>query len=158
MANQTRKSNRKIVIASGVFDLLHLGHVRFLEDAKKAGGINAKLVVIVARDSTAEKLKGIKPIMSETQRCALVESLRVVDEAVLGFEGLEIGEVIEQIQPDIVALGYDQISMEQEVKEYIATHNQPILVVRISKFGENTLDSSSKIKQQILDKLAGNGS
>jgi len=146
------------VIASGVFDLLHLGHVRFLEDAKKAGGINAKLVVIVARDSTTEKLKGRKPIMSEDQRCALVESLRVVDEAVLGFEGLEIGEVIEKIQPDIVALGYDQISMEQEVKDYIATHNRPVLVVRINKFGENTLDSSSKIKQQILDKLAGNGS
>ncbi|MDR0471991.1 MAG: FAD synthase [Nitrososphaerota archaeon] len=158
MASQTRKSNRKIVIASGVFDLLHLGHVRFLEDAKKAGGINAKLVVIVARDSTTEKLKGRKPIMSEDQRCALVESLRVVDEAVLGFEGLEIGEVIEKIQPDIVALGYDQISMEQEVKDYIATHNRPVLVVRINKFGENTLDSSSKIKQQILDKLAGNGS
>ncbi len=157
MASQTRKSNRKIVIASGVFDLLHLGHVRFLEDAKKAGGINAKLVVIVARDSTTEKFKGQKPIMSEKQRCALVKSLRVVDDAVLGFEGLEIGEVIEKIQPDIVALGYDQLSMEQEVKEYIATHNRPVLVVRISKFEENTLDSSSKIKQQILDKIAENG-
>ena len=145
------------MIASGVFDLLHLGHVRFLEDAKKAGGINAKLVVIVARDSTTEKFKGQKPIMSEKQRCALVKSLRVVDDAVLGFEGLEIGEVIEKIQPDIVALGYDQLSMEQEVKEYIATHNRPVLVVRISKFEENTLDSSSKIKQQILDKIAENG-
>jgi len=145
------------VIASGVFDLLHLGHVRYLEDAKKAGGADAKLVVIVARDSTTEKLKGRKPIMSENQRCALVKSLRVVDEAMLGFEGLAIGEVIEKIQPDIVALGYDQTEMEHEVKEYLSVHKRSVLLVRIGRFGENTLDSSSKIKQQILDKLVGNG-
>jgi FAD synthetase len=150
MANKPRK---KIVLASGVFDLLHLGHVRFLEDAKRAGGKNAKLIVIIARDSTIEKTKGRKPIMSEDQRCALVESLRVVDEAVLGYEGLEIGEVIEKIKPDFIALGYDQTEMEKEVKEYIETHKMPVTVVRIGKYGENALDSSSKIKQKIIDKL-----
>jgi cytidyltransferase-related domain len=142
------------VLASGVFDLLHLGHVRFLEDAKKAGGAGAKLVVIVARDSTAEKLKSRKPIMSEDQRCALVESLKVVDEAVLGYEGLEIGEVIEKIHPDVIALGYDQSEMEAEVKDYITQHHLPISVVRVGRFGENILDSSTKIKQQIIDKLS----
>ncbi len=150
MANKPRK---KIVLASGVFDLLHLGHVRFLEDAKRAGGKNAKLIVIVARDSTIEKTKGRKPIMTEDQRCALVESLRVVDEAVLGYEGLEIGEVIEKIKPDFIALGYDQTEMEREVKEYIEAHKLPVSVVRIGKYGENALDSSSKIKQKIIDKL-----
>ena len=150
MANKPRK---KIVLASGVFDLLHLGHVRFLEDAKRAGGKNAKLIVIIARDSTIEKTKGRKPIMTEDQRCALVESLRVVDEAVLGYEGLEIGEVIEKIKPDFIALGYDQTEMEREVKEYIEAHKLPVSVVRIGKYGENALDSSSKIKQKIIDKL-----
>jgi FAD synthetase len=150
MANKPRK---KIVLASGVFDLLHLGHVRFLEDAKRAGGKNAKLIVIVARDSTIERTKGRKPIMTEDQRCALVESLRVVDEAVLGYEGLEIGEVIEKIKPDFIALGYDQTEMEREVKEYIEVHKLPVSVVRIGKYGENALDSSSKIKQKIIDKL-----
>ncbi len=152
MANKTGKP--KIVIASGVFDLLHLGHVRFLEAAKKAGGVNAKLIVIIAKDSTAEKLKGKKPIMSEGERQALVESLKVVDEAVVGYEGLEIGEVIEKIKPDVIALGYDQVDMEQEVKEYLKTHNLAVIVVRIGKFGENTLDSSTKIKQKIIDKFA----
>jgi FAD synthetase len=151
MANKTRK--QKVVLASGVFDLLHLGHVRFLEDAKKAGGKNAKLIVIIARDSTVEKTKGRKPIMSEDQRCTLVESLRVVNEAVLGYEGLEIGEVIEKIKPDFIALGYDQAEMEREVKEYIEAHKLPVMVVRIGKYGENALDSSSKIKQKIVDKL-----
>lgn len=152
MANKTRK--QKIVIASGVFDLLHLGHVRFLEDAKKSGGKNAKLIVVIAKDTTAEKMKGKKPIMSEEQRKALIESLRVVDKAVLGYEGLDIGEVIEKIKPDIIALGYDQAEMEFEVKEYLAKHKLPVSVIRIGKFGQNILDSSTKIKQKIIDKLA----
>ena len=151
MANKPRE---KVVLASGVFDLLHLGHVRFLEEAKRAGGEHAKLVVIIARDSTIEKTKGRKPIMSEDQRCALVESLRVVDEAVLGYEGLDIGEVIEKIKPDVIALGYDQAEMEKEVKTYVAEHKLPVEVVRIGRFGENALDSSSKIKQKIIDKLS----
>ncbi len=59
MANKTQKTKkRKIVLASGVFDLLHLGHVRFLEAAKSTGGRGAKLVVVVARDDTVEKKKG----------------------------------------------------------------------------------------------------
>jgi FAD synthetase len=151
MANKSRK--HKVVLASGVFDLLHLGHVKFLEEAKRSIEKNSKLVVVVARDSTVEKIKGKKPIMSEDQRCALVKSLKVVDEAVLGYEGLEIGEVIEKIKPDVIALGYDQTEMENEVKEYIETHKLPIVIVRIGKYGENTLDSSSKIKQKIIDKL-----
>jgi len=152
MANKQRK--RKVVLASGVFDLLHLGHVKFLEDAKKAGGENAELVVIIARDSTVEKTKGRKPIMSEEQRCALVESLKVVDRTVLGYESLDIGEVIENIKPDVIALGYDQNEMEKQVSDYVASHKADVKIVRIGKFAENTLDSSSKIKQKIIDKLA----
>jgi FAD synthetase len=152
MANKPRK--KKVVLASGVFDLLHLGHVKFLEDAKKAGGENAKLVVIIARDSTVEKAKGRKPIMSEDQRLALVESLKVVDKAVLGYENLAIGEVIENVKPDVIALGYDQEEMEKEVRNYVDKHKMNVKIVRIGKFGENTLDSSSKIKQKIIDKLA----
>lgn len=148
------KSKRKVILASGVFDLLHLGHVRFLEEAKRAGGKDGKLVVIIARDSTVEKTKGRKPIMSEDQRRALVVSLKVVDEAVLGYENLDIGEVIEKIKPNVIALGYDQADMENSVKSYVTKNKVPVEVVRIGKFEENTLDSSSKIKQKIIDKLS----
>jgi len=148
------KSKRKVILASGVFDLLHLGHVRFLEEAKRAGGKDAELIVIIARDSTVEKTKGRKPIMSEDQRRALVVSLKVVDEAVLGYEDLDIGEVIEKIKPNIIALGYDQADMENSVKSYVAKNKVPVEVVRIGKFAENALDSSSKIKQKIIDKLS----
>jgi FAD synthetase len=148
------KSKNKVVLASGVFDLLHLGHVRFLEEAKRAGGKNAKLIAIIATDNTVEKSKGRKPIMSEDQRCALVKALRVVDKAVLGYENMDIGEVIGKIKPDVIALGYDQTDMEKEVKKYVFENKLPVEIVRIGKFAENALDSSSKIKQKIIDKLS----
>lgn len=144
----------KIVLASGVFDLLHLGHVKFLEEAKKAGGKNAKLVVIVARDTTVATTKGIRPVMPETQRRQLVESLKVVDEAVLGLENFEIGDVIEKVKPSVIALGYDQTEMERRVKEYIEKNGLEIKVVRIGKFEEDELDSSSKIRKRIVEKYA----
>jgi FAD synthetase len=150
----SKKGEKKVVLASGVFDLLHLGHVKFLEEAKKAGGKDVELIVIIARDSTVEKNKGRRPIMSENQRRALVESLKVVDEAVLGFEQFDLGDVIELVKPDVIALGYDQVDMEKGVKAYVKTHGLSIKVIRIGKFEEDELDSSSKIRQKILEKLS----
>lgn len=150
MANK-EKRKRKVVLASGVFDLLHLGHVRFLEEAKKAGGENSELIVIVARDSTVEKRKGKRPIIPESQRRALVEALKVVDEAILGYEEFDIGAVIEKIKPDVIALGYDQDSMEETVRRYVEERGLKIKIVRIGKFEEDELDSSSKIKQKIIE-------
>ncbi len=152
MPKEEQKQN--VVLASGVFDLLHLGHVKFLEEAKKAGGQRAELIVIVARDSTVEETKGRKPIMPENQRRALVESLKVVDEAVLGLEEFDVGDVIRRIKPDIIALGYDQKSMEQRVKDYVAKHGLNVRVVRIGKFEADELDSSSKIRQKIVEKFS----
>lgn len=151
MVRRKKEKKRKIVLASGVFDLLHLGHVQFLEEAKKAGGPNAELIVIIARDSTVEKGKGGKPIMPESQRCALVNSLKVVDVAILGYEDFDIGKVIEKIKPDIIALGYDQAGMEKKVKNYVERKGLQIKIVKIGKFREDELDSSSKIKQKIIE-------
>ena len=141
------------MLASGVFDLLHLGHVKFLEEAKKAGGKNAELLVIVARDSTVQETKGRKPVMPENQRRALVESLKVVDEAVLGLENFDIGDVIERIKPVVIALGYDQVEMELQVCEYVNKHGLNVKTVRVGKFEEDDLDSSSKIRQKIVEKF-----
>ena len=149
----SKHGKKRVVLASGVFDLLHLGHVKFLEEAKKAGGKDAELLVIIARDSTVEKNKGRKPIMPENQRRALVESLKVVDEAVLGFEEFDIGDVIERIKPDVIALGYDQADMEKRVQEYVDKHKLNVAVIRIGKFEEDALDSSSKIRQKIIEKF-----
>lgn len=151
MANRQIKEKHTIVLASGVFDLLHLGHVRFLEEAKKAGGKNAELIVIVARDSTVEKRKGNKPIMSEDQRRALVESLKVVDEAILGYENFNMDEVIDKIKPDTIAMGYDQEGMTKAVEKAIAKKGLKVKVVKIGKFGEDELNSSSEIKRKIIE-------
>jgi FAD synthetase len=146
-----KKKKRTLVLASGVFDLLHLGHVRFLEEAKKSGGKNAELVVIVARDSTVENRKGKKPIMSEDQRRALVESLQVVDEAILGYENFSLDQVVDKIKPDIIAMGYDQKDMTKAVEKAIAKKELKIRVVRVGKFGEDELNSSSEIKRRIIE-------
>jgi len=151
MANEKEgKKKRKIVLASGTFDLLHLGHVKYLEEAKKAGGRDAELIVIVARDGTVEKRRGTKPIVPENQRRALVGSLRVVDDAILGYEDFGIEKVIQKIKPDVIALGYDRGDLGQTVKNYIKEKGLKIKVVKIGKFEEEELDSSSKIKQKII--------
>jgi len=142
---------KRVVLASGTFDLLHLGHVRFLEEAKKAGGENAELIVIIARDSTVEKRKGKKPVMPEDQRRALVESLKVVDEAILGYEDFDIRNVVEKIKPDVIAVGHDQDGIEREVRKALAEKGLNIPIVKVGKFGKNELNSSSKIKRKIIE-------
>jgi len=142
---------KKIVVASGTFDLLHLGHVKYLEEAKKAGGKNAELIVIVARDSTVEKRKGKKPVMPEDQRRSLVESLKVVDEAILGFEDFSIDKVIEKLRPDVIAVGHDQEGIEREVRKAIAEKGLNVQIAKIGRFGKKELNSSSKIVRKIVE-------
>jgi FAD synthetase len=151
MAHEEKKEKRKIVLASGVFDLLHFAHVKYLEEAKKTGGPNAELVVIIARDSTVEKRRGEKPIIPENQRVALVDSLRIVDKAILGYEDFNIEKVMEKVKPDVIALGYDRADIEQSVEDFVNKRGLKIEVVKIGKFGEDELDSSSKIKQKIIE-------
>jgi len=146
-----KSEKRKVVLASGAFDLLHYGHVYYLTNAKKAGGENAKLVVIIAKDKTVEKLKGSRPVIPEDQRRALVESLKVVDEAILGYENMDMLRVIEKVKPDIIALGYDEEKIENDLKRLIAEKNLNIKVVRIGKFEGKELVSSSKIKRKIIE-------
>ena len=124
------------------------------EEAKKAGGKNAELIVIIARDSTVQNTKGRKPIMPENQRRMLVESLKVVDEAVLGFENFDTANVIDRIKPNVIALGYDQAAMEKQVGDYINKQGLSIKVVQVGKFEEDEVNSSSKIRQRIVEKSA----
>jgi FAD synthetase len=151
MAHDGKKEKRKIVLASGVFDLLHFAHVKYLEEAKKTGGPNSELVVIIARDSTVEKRRGEKPIIPENQRVALVDSLKIVDKAILGYEDFNIEKVMEKVKPDVIALGYDRADIEQSVEDFVKKRGLKIEVVKIGKFGEDELDSSSKIKQKIIE-------
>ncbi len=143
---------RTVVLASGTFDLIHYGHVRYLEEAKRTGGDNSRLVVLVTRDRTVEKLKGRKPILPEDQRRAIVEALKPVDEAMLGLYEMDPGAVIEEVRPDIIALGYDQSSeLESQIEQAIKKHGWKIDVIRIGRFGREELNSSSEIRRRIVE-------
>jgi len=145
------ESKRRIVLAKGTFDLLHYGHIYYLMHAKKAGGEDAKLVVVVARDKTVERLKGSSPVIPEDQRRAIVESLKVVDEAILGYEDMDMARVIDDVKPDIIAVGYDQKDLEMELHRYVRERSLNIEIVRMGKFEGKEPNSSSKIKRKIIE-------
>ena len=140
-----------VVLASGVFDLLHYGHIKFLEEAKRAGGKGTWLVVIVARDETVKRLKGFYPVIPEDQRRAVVEALDVVDEALLGFEDLDLDRVIQQVRPDIIAVGHDQDGILNQILKIKKGRELELDVVQVGRFGEEELNSSSKIKTKIVE-------
>jgi len=91
-------------MAFGSFDLLHPGHVAFLQAARRLGN---RLVVAVARDSSIKKIKGRRPLFSERERLRHLRQLRVVDEAVLGGKR-DFYAIVRRVKPDVIALGYDQ--------------------------------------------------
>jgi len=139
----------KIVLATGAFDLLHSGHVRFLQASKRIGGPGARLIVVVARDKTVLNRKGRMPILPEDQRRELVGSLRVVDKAILGHSRLDLLGVLREVRPDIISVGYDQKQIKASVEKLLREQGLPVRVVQIPKFGPNGLNSSTGIKQRV---------
>lgn len=133
------------VVATGVFDIIHLGHLHFLEKAKDLGD---ELVVVVARDSTARKMKH-EPIISEGMRVELVQALKPVDRAVLGYED-DMFRIIQEVRPDIIALGYDQQFDEDQLNEELAKRGINAKVVRLPHL-DHDLDGTRKIIRRIID-------
>ena len=137
------------MLATGVFDLLHLGHLRFLEESKRKGGPGSKLVVVVARDKTVLRRKGKGPLFPEDQRRELVAALRVVDRAILGREEIDLLGILQEVKPDLVCVGYDQDEIRAAVTQIINKQGLPIRVIRIRRFGPIGFNSSSKLKSRI---------
>ena len=104
---------KKIVLAGGVFDIIHPGHIHTLNAAKALGGI---LVVAIATDKTAQKMKKRPPLHNQELRRELVSYLSMVDKAVIGHED-DIFETVKEIKPDIIVLGYDQIHQEKFIDD-----------------------------------------
>jgi len=142
----------KVVLAGGVYDVLHLGHLAALTEAKTLGDV---LVAVVATDTTVEMLKGRKPVFPEQDRRALVEGIKPVDKAILGYEDVGMGyeQVLIDVQPDIVAFGYDQANLEKSVREIIERHNLRIQTVKLSKFDHEKYLSSTSVRQKLSEEL-----
>ena len=94
---------KKIVLAGGVFDIIHPGHIHTLNAAKALGDV---LVVAIATDNTAQKMKKRPPLHNQELRRELVSYLSMVDKAIIGHED-DIFETVKEIKPDIIVLGYD---------------------------------------------------
>ncbi|MEM2900699.1 MAG: adenylyltransferase/cytidyltransferase family protein [Thermoplasmata archaeon] len=144
MTNRNRDKKVR-VMASGVFDLLHPGHLYFLEEAKSLGD---ELVVVVAKDSTVRKRKH-EPITPEKMRLKMVESLKIVDKAVLGYED-DPYKVVEELKPDIIAIGYDQSFEPRELEEELRRRGMDVKVVRLKKL-EDELNGTRKIIKKIIE-------
>jgi FAD synthetase len=140
------------VMASGVFDILHPGHLRYLQEAKDLGD---ELVVVVATDATVRRRKH-EPITPDKMRLELVSSLKMVDQAYLGSDGDMFG-VVERIRPDIIALGYDQDFDERKIEDILRERGITVKVVRLSKHGED-LNGTRKIINKIIEWYSNNKS
>jgi len=132
------RSAIRVVLAGGVFDIIHPGHIHTLRAAKALGNV---LIVVIATDQTAQKMKHRLPLHNMELRRDLVNSLLMVDYAVVGYEG-DIFKTVALVKPDIIALGYDQIHQEKfitdgckkiNVNASIARLQSPIPDIKSSK-------------------------
>lgn len=132
------------VMASGVFDLIHPGHISYLEQAKKYGD---ELIVVVACDKTVREKKH-EPITPEDMRAKIVGSLKPVDKAIVGNQG-DIFETVKRIRPDVIVLGFDQKFDELQLSEELAKRGLGnIKVVRASENADD-LNATRRIVAKI---------
>ena len=139
---EIQASDSKIVLAGGVFDIIHPGHIRTLNDAKKLGDV---LVVVVATDKTAIKMKKRKPLHNAELRRELVSSLTMVDLCIIGDEE-DIFKTVDLVKPQIIALGYDQIHQEKFITDGCKKINLDVIVARLESPIPET--SSSSIEKE----------
>lgn len=139
-----RRASRRIVFANGVFDLLHVGHVRYLEAARAEGDI---LVVGVNSDSSTRKLKGPgRPILTERARVTLVAALKSVNYVVI-FDELDVNSLLKELQPDVHAKGTDYTADTVPERDLAA-----LLGIRVAIVGDpkqhSTRDLLARLRQE----------
>ncbi|HJM30345.1 MAG: FAD synthase [Candidatus Thalassarchaeaceae archaeon] len=140
------------VMAVGVFDLLHAGHLHYVEQAKALGD---ELVVVVAHDDTVRKQKH-EPVTNQELRCRMVQGLKPVDTAIIGNPPtMPIYEILETVKPDIIALGYDQKHSLDAIKNGLKENGwEDVEVIRVEGLADD-LDGTRKIIAKILRLWSG---
>jgi len=139
----------KRVMAVGVFDLLHAGHLHYMEQAKSLGD---HLTVVVAHDDTV-RMRKHEPVTGQELRCRMVNGLKPVDEALIGNPPeVPIFDILPVVKPDIIALGYDQEHAEDRIRSRLDELGfQHIEVTRVEGLSDD-LDGTRKIIARILQR------
>ena len=120
-------SSKKIVLAGGVFDIIHPGHIHTLNAAKALGDV---LVVVIATDKTAQKMKKRSPLHNQELRRELVSCLSMVDVVIIGDEE-DIFETVKLVKPNLIALGYDQVHQEKFISDGCKRIKLDVEIVRL---------------------------
>ena len=136
------------VMAVGVFDLLHAGHLHYLEQAKSLGN---HLTVVVAHDDTV-RIRKHEPVTNHDLRRRMVEGLKPVDDAIVGNSpDVSIYDILPKVNPDVIALGYDQEHAEDSIRNrLLELGHKSIKVTRVEGLSDD-LDGTRKIIARILE-------
>ena len=143
------RNSLRVVLAGGVFDIIHPGHIYTLNAAKALGDV---LVVVVATDNTSLKMKKRQPLHSQQQRQELVNSLTMVDLCLVGQED-DIFKTVNRVRPQIIALGYDQVHQEKFITDGCKKINLDAEVARLQSPIPDS--SSSKIQKEYGESIHG---
>lgn len=136
------RSSLRVVLAGGVFDIIHPGHIHTLNAAKALGDV---LIVVVATDNTAVKMKKRQPLHSKEQRQELVNSLVMVDLCLIGQEE-DIFKTVNLVKPQIIALGYDQVHQEKFITDGCKKIDLDAKVARLqSPIPESPLQDTKRV-------------
>ena len=138
------------VLVGGVFDILHVGHVHFLKQARELGD---ELVVIVAHDETVLKNKRRNPVNPAEDRAELLRAIRYVDEVYIGSPGGIDFELVRRINPDVVAIGPDQNFSCEKLKEELRKHGINAEVIRVPYLYKSDRAKTSKIIGRIIEEF-----
>ena len=142
-------ASKKIVLAGGVFDIIHPGHIHTLNAAKALGDV---LVVVIATDKTAKKMKNRSPLHNQELRRELVSCLTMVDIAIIGNEE-DIFETVKVVKPNIIVLGYDQLHQDKFIADGCKRINLDVEIVRLQSPVPEL--SSSKIEKKYGEDIHG---
>ncbi|MFX0056945.1 MAG: adenylyltransferase/cytidyltransferase family protein [Candidatus Hodarchaeota archaeon] len=144
----------KKVLIAGTFDIVHPGHIFLVNEAAKIGDV----YVIVATDNNREKYSGERPIVPEKQRLEVIKSIKNVKDARLGRSDNDTLKTVEEIEPDIILLGPDQMYDIQTLKEGL--HKKGLNHIEIRRlegyYDKYELHSSRLIKDEIIKRYLQN--
>ncbi|MCB9798121.1 adenylyltransferase/cytidyltransferase family protein [Candidatus Nomurabacteria bacterium] len=132
----------------GTFDGLHVGHIDLLRQAQELAD---EVVVLVAQDSTVEKVKGARPIQTIEERMQVLKAIKGIDKVIAGHPD-DVYARIEQIRPDCIILGYDQNAFVEKLEHILEERKMPAQIIRAKKY-QAAERKSSMLKPGLLERI-----